>query len=74
MCLASFGPGSVLEDDELIVAAALTQHAGRSGFRISHIYVDDADSVDGGREIWGLPKDLAQFTWERGEQRQVLVR
>lgn len=72
--LASYGPGSVLEYNELIVAAALTRHAGRSGFWISHIYVDDADSVAGGREIWGLPKELAQFTWERGEQRQVLVR
>jgi acetoacetate decarboxylase len=72
--LASYGPGSVLEYNELIVVDALTRHAGRSGFWISHIYVDNADSVAGGREIWGLPKDLAQFTWERGEQRQVLVR
>jgi hypothetical protein len=72
--LASYGRGSVLEYDELIVAAALTRHAGRSGFWISHIYVDDADSVAGGRAIWGLPKDLAQFTWEQGEHRQVLVR
>ncbi len=72
--LASYGPGSVLEYNELIVAAALTRHAGRSGFWISHIYVDHADSVAGGREIWGLPKDLARFTWERGEQRRVLVR
>ncbi len=72
--LASYGPGSVLEYNELIVAAALTRNAGRSGFWISHIYVDDVDSVAGGREIWGLPKDLAQFIWELGEQGQALVR
>jgi hypothetical protein len=51
--LASYGPGSVLEYNELIVAAALTRHAGRSGFWISHIYVDDADSVAGVPQIMG---------------------
>jgi len=30
-----------------------------------HIYVDNPDSIAGGREIWGLPKEMAEFTWEK---------
>jgi acetoacetate decarboxylase len=72
--LAAYGPGSVLAYSELIAAAALARCSGRWGFWISHIYVDDADSMAGGREIWGLPKELAQFTWDGGEKGQVTVR
>ena len=62
--LSSYGPSSVLEYNELIVVAALTSYAGEFGGWISHIYVDNPDSVAGGREIWGLPKELAEFKWE----------
>lgn len=61
--LASYGAGSVLEYNELIVTPALVNHEGNIGTWISHIYVDDVDSVAGGREIWGLPKQLADFHW-----------
>ncbi len=71
---ASYGPGSAMEYDELIVAPALTRHAGRLGFWISHIYVDHPDSVAGGREIWGLPKEMAQFAWETGSKDCVVAR
>jgi hypothetical protein len=30
---------------------------------VSHIYVDDEQSLSGGREIWGLPKELASFEY-----------
>jgi acetoacetate decarboxylase len=56
--------GSTLQYSELIAVPALIQEQGRIGVWISHIYVDNPDSVAGGREIWGLPKELAQFTWE----------
>jgi hypothetical protein len=72
--LATYGPGSALEYHELIVVAALVSYAGRVGCWISHIYVDNPDSVAGGREIWGLPKELAEFTWEQGQQSRVVVR
>jgi hypothetical protein len=73
--LASYGPGSVLEYNELIVATALVRYSGRSaGFWISHIYVDSNDSMAGGQEIWGLPKELAQFTWEKDKQHRIVVR
>jgi acetoacetate decarboxylase len=59
--LARYGAGSVLEYNELIVVPALARFASRRGFWVSHIYVDDPDSVQGGRELWGLPKELAVF-------------
>jgi hypothetical protein len=31
------------------------------GMVVSHIYVDDEQSLSGGRQIWGLPKELADF-------------
>lgn len=64
--LASYQTGSVLEYHELIVVAALVRAGRRIGVWISHIYVDEPRSVAGGREIWGLPKELATFEWERG--------
>src|SRR5215813_13155259 len=32
---------------------------------VAHIYVDSPESMRGGREIWKLPKQLADFTWSR---------
>src|SRR5919202_783100 len=64
--LSYYGSGSVLEYSELIVNAAMVRYCDKIGGWVSHIYVDSADSVAGGREIWGLPKELAEFTWEKG--------
>jgi acetoacetate decarboxylase len=61
--LSAYESGSILEYNELIVVAALVSYKGKIGSWISHIYVDNEDSVAGGREIWGLPKEMAQFTW-----------
>jgi hypothetical protein len=62
--VSHYGSGSVLEYDELIVTGGLVSDGSKFGAWISHIYVDNVDSVAGGREIWGLPKELAEFTWE----------
>ena len=61
---------STLQYHELIVVPALVSYQGRIGAWISHIYVDNPDSVAGGRNIWGLPKQMADFTWH---DRQVTV-
>ncbi|MBH8565447.1 acetoacetate decarboxylase family protein [Nostoc sp. CENA67] len=66
--LSYYGSGSVLEYSELIVAPAVVSYRGKIGTWVSHIYVDHPDSVAGGREIWGLPKELAQFSWEEGKR------
>lgn len=62
--LSYYGSDSVLEYSELIVIPALVAYGGKFGGWVSHIYVDNSDSVAGGREIWGLPKELAEFNWE----------
>ncbi len=62
--LSYYSSESVMEYSELIVALAVTADNGKLGGWISHIYVDNENSVAGGREIWGLPKELAQFTWQ----------
>jgi acetoacetate decarboxylase len=46
---------------ELIVFSHATTH----GMVVSHIYVDDERSQQGGIHIWGLPKELATFTYAR---------
>ncbi len=53
--------GGTLAYRELIVFSHATSH----GMVISHIYVDDERSMRGGIHIWGLPKELATFEYER---------
>lgn len=65
--LASYQAGSVLEYHELIVVPALVRYQYQIGFWVSHIYVDLEDSMRGGREIWGLPKEIADFKWTDSE-------
>jgi len=62
--LSAYGEGSLLQYNELIVVAGLTRYQNKVGSWISHIYVDNRTSVAGGRGIWQLPKELADFSWE----------
>lgn len=59
--LATYGVGSTLEYHELIVIPALVRRGARIGAWISHIYVDEPPSMEGGRRIWALPKEIAAF-------------
>jgi acetoacetate decarboxylase len=61
--LSVYEPNSTLQYHELIVVPALVRYQGKIGAWISHIYVDSPASVAGGRNIWGLPKEMADFTW-----------
>lgn len=61
--LSKYNASSALEYSELIIIAGFLSYKGKFGGWVSHIYVDNPDSVAGGREVWGLPKELAQFTW-----------
>ncbi len=73
--LSKYNSDSVLEYSELIIIAGFLSYKGKFGGWVSHIYVDNPESVAGGREIWGLPKELAQFTWtERSvtEAKQII--
>ena len=71
--LSQYHAGSTLLYSELIVIAAIVRRGGKLGTWISHIYVDHPDSVAGGREIWKLPKEMAEFDWQ-DNGRGVLVK
>jgi acetoacetate decarboxylase len=72
--IAQYNAGSTLLYNELIVVAAIVRRSGKLGSWISHIYVDHPDSIQGGREIWGLPKEFAEFHWRKGDQGGVVVK
>ncbi|WP_225977590.1 acetoacetate decarboxylase family protein [Nostoc sp. CENA543] len=61
--VSAYEADSLLQYNELIVVPAVVRYQKHIGAWISHIYVDNEDSVAGGREIWGLPKEMAEFSW-----------
>lgn len=71
--LASYGEGSTLTYNELIVVSAIVRKGFSIGGWISHIYVDNEHSIAGGRNIWGLPKEQANFQWQRSPSLSVIV-
>ena len=66
LLVARYEEGSTLTYGELLVFPALTRVAGSVGMWISHAYVDSPASLEGGRRMWGVPKDLAAFAWRDG--------
>lgn len=60
-----YGPGGTLTYGELAVAA-LVQGSGVPGpaCTVPYIWVDDATAAAGGRQLWGIPKELAAFEGE----------
>ncbi|HZC07366.1 MAG TPA: acetoacetate decarboxylase family protein [Ktedonobacterales bacterium] len=66
VALVRYLPGSTLVYDELIIATPALLGVW-PGLAIEYIWVDSLASLWGGRRIWGLPKELAEFAWdERG--------
>lgn len=49
--------------DELIFGT-LIRAGAKIGIYVDSIWVDSLPSVWGGRRIWGLPKNMATFTWQ----------
>jgi hypothetical protein len=58
-----YEPGGVLHYNELL-AAVLTRAGLRPRVTITDIWVDSVESRDGGRALWGIPKDLARFEFD----------
>ncbi|HET9110878.1 MAG TPA: acetoacetate decarboxylase family protein [Ktedonobacterales bacterium] len=63
VALVRYLPGSTLVYDELIIATPALL-GWRPGLAIEYIWVDSLASLWGGRRIWGLPKEPAEFAWE----------
>ncbi|WP_027344952.1 acetoacetate decarboxylase family protein [Hamadaea tsunoensis] len=55
-----YEPGGVLSYRELLVST-LTRDGLRPRVTITGIWVDSVPSRDGGRALWGIPKELAAF-------------
>lgn len=66
--VARYGGGSTRQYHELMVIPALVRRGRRVGGWVSHIYVDDLQSLAAGRHVWGLPKQAAQFSWQSSEE------
>jgi hypothetical protein len=52
-----------LRYDEILFATPARQ-GHRLGIHVDDIWVNDLASLWGGRRIWGLPKNLADFAWD----------
>lgn len=69
VCVATvfvhYQPGSVLTYHELL-GGVLVRHTrtGRTGLTVPFIWVDSAVSLQGGRELWGVPKEMARFRFD----------
>ena len=59
----SYEPGGVMQYRELM-ATLLVRQGIRVMPTITHIWVDSPASRDGGRALWGIPKELAQFDFD----------
>jgi hypothetical protein len=60
----SYEEGSPLTYSELLVARPVSTDGDGRRVTITDIWVDSPASVAGGRELWGIPKGLADFTFE----------
>ncbi|MDX3659198.1 acetoacetate decarboxylase family protein [Streptomyces sp. ID05-26A] len=60
-----YQPPGVLSYHE-VMAAILVRRKARLGLSILDILVDDSTSQRGARELWGIPKLLAGFTFSAG--------
>lgn len=63
IALIRYLEGSTLVYDELLIGTP-ARIGLRPGIYVEYLYVDSIASLWGGRRIWGLPKELATFTWE----------
>jgi hypothetical protein len=69
---ASYEEGSTLVYHEIVIAAGLMWAGHRLGFALPRLYVDNPASYEGGRAIWGAPKELAEFTVDRTTRETVV--
>jgi acetoacetate decarboxylase len=60
----SYEPGSPLTYSELLVARPVKSDEHGRRVSISDIWVDSPASMQGGRDLWAIPKGLCDFTLE----------
>ena len=67
-----YEPGGTLDYRELL-SSVLVVDRGRPRVSIIDIWVDSVASRDGGRALWGIPKDLADLTVDPAGEHAVRV-
>lgn len=68
VALVSYEQPSPLTYSELLVARPVKAAGGRR-VNITDIWVDSEDSLNGGRDLWAIPKDLCEFQRTTSGQR-----
>ena len=61
-----YGEGSTLRYGELAGVVGPVLADACPGGLVTSIWVDDERSLAGGRQVWGLPKQLATLRWRPG--------
>jgi hypothetical protein len=62
--MTSMGQESTLPYHEFIIAPAFVKAKKKSGFFVTHIFVDNEKSQTGGKNNFGLDKQMAEFNWD----------
>ena len=63
--IAKYDNRSAVEYNELIFICATVEYEGHRGNWVSSIFVDNKIAQEAGINVWGLPKKLATFEWDR---------
>jgi acetoacetate decarboxylase len=71
--MTSMGPESTLPYHEFIIAPAFVKAKKKSGFYVTHIFVDNEKSQIGGRSNFGLDKQMAEFDWDWKQGKNGLI-
>ncbi|HEX4916864.1 MAG TPA: acetoacetate decarboxylase family protein [Limnobacter sp.] len=64
LMLVNYQHSNVGPYQELLYIPGSAQFDGRRHLTISNIWVSSQASVDNGRRNWGIPKQLANFSWQ----------
>ncbi|MBZ4018841.1 acetoacetate decarboxylase family protein [Streptomyces purpurogeneiscleroticus] len=62
LVLARYTEGSLRYDEFAVGSPA--RRGRRVGMFCHRIWVDSAASLRGGRQLWGIPKEMARFSWD----------
>jgi len=68
----TYEPGSVLDYHELM-AVVRVRLKGRTLNTVTHIWVDNLSALTDGRELWGIPKELAAFRSYDGSRFEAIT-
>jgi hypothetical protein len=61
--------------EELLFMPARVRSNGRSGYCVTHIWVDSADSLESGRANWAIPKQMGEMEFRsEGRVREATLK